>query len=457
MRPRRYPAPVAPTAHRAMASGPGVDPPTVGGRCDPGPDRRLDPWTQTPGMTHQVQRAPGLALGERRRHRGWTRSSWSGSSCPFLAPIGTSVGTHRTRPLVLVHLIAHRPDGTRSTGGASARRWPTPPTTPRTPTARPPRWPRSWSPRCSGRADERGALPGHRRVGRRRRPGRSPAGLRRTRDGGGRCPPAGGRGVVRRSARRGRSHASSPVPSSAYPAPSISWPPTSTAARAGRVRPGEDQGGPGLGGPDRRGRPAPGGLGAPGPTRCQRLLRPTTPPTGWPSSTTWAWSASSSPSTATTSTVTAVWPPHWPRRSAWTRAWTPVARVVEAVGYRGVLGGVRQAGPPRRHRCRPRGHRLVRGEGRPVVDRRDVRVGLRPWGQSVRWPRCRAPSLPGDLAPPPSYLAGDLVGPVPVGLDPATGRLVLPVPTGPGLGPAPDPALLDRWSVDRDRAAGTAA
>jgi O-succinylbenzoate synthase len=67
------------------------------------------------------------------------------------------------------------------------------------------------------------------------------------------------------------------------------------------------------------------------------------------------------------------------------------------------------------------------------------------------------PSLPGDLAPPSSYLVGDLVGPVSGGIDPAAGRLVLPVPAGPGLGPAPDTALLDRWSVRRIVLSGAGA
>jgi len=51
-------------------------------------------------------------------------------------------------------------------------------------------------------------------------------------------------------------------------------------------------------------------------------------------------------------------------------------------------------------------------------------------------------SLPGDLAPPATYLLADAVPAVPGEVDGTTGRLSLPVPTGPGVGPVPDPDLL---------------
>src|SRR5665213_4040348 len=35
---------------------------------------------------------------------------------PFISPVETAVGTHRHRPVVLVHLTAHRPDGTSVEG-----------------------------------------------------------------------------------------------------------------------------------------------------------------------------------------------------------------------------------------------------------------------------------------------------------------------------------------------------
>src|SRR5664280_3152227 len=54
----------------------------------------------------------------------------------------------------------------------------------------------------------------------------------------------------------------------------------------------------------------------------------------------------------------------------------------------------------------------------------------------------RGPSLPGDLAPAGSYLAADIVPPVPGTLDPASRRLEVPVSRVPGVGPAPDPTVL---------------
>ena len=58
-------------------------------------------------------------------------------------------------------------------------------------------------------------------------------------------------------------------------------------------------------------------------------------------------------------------------------------------------------------------------------------------------------SLPGDLAPPQTYLAADLVGPVLGTIDDRSGRLSLPMAAGPGMGPGPDPALVDPWVVGR--------
>jgi len=58
-------------------------------------------------------------------------------------------------------------------------------------------------------------------------------------------------------------------------------------------------------------------------------------------------------------------------------------------------------------------------------------------------------SLPGDLAPPQTYLGADLMESVPGAIDSDSGRLSLPVPTGPGMGPGPDPALVEPWVVRR--------
>jgi o-succinylbenzoate synthase len=65
-------------------------------------------------------------------------------------------------------------------------------------------------------------------------------------------------------------------------------------------------------------------------------------------------------------------------------------------------------------------------------------------------------SLPGDLAPPSSYLAGDLVRPNHDRTPGDSARLVLPVPRGPGLGPTPDSAQVDRWAVRRVIVSATA-
>jgi len=58
-------------------------------------------------------------------------------------------------------------------------------------------------------------------------------------------------------------------------------------------------------------------------------------------------------------------------------------------------------------------------------------------------------SLPGDLAPPQAYLAADLVEPVLGTIDVRSARLSLPIAAGPGMGPGPDPALVDPWVVGR--------
>jgi len=58
-------------------------------------------------------------------------------------------------------------------------------------------------------------------------------------------------------------------------------------------------------------------------------------------------------------------------------------------------------------------------------------------------------SLPGDLAPPQVYLDADLVEPVPGTIDARSGRLGVPVPSGPGMGPGIDLALVQPWMVRR--------
>ena len=59
------------------------------------------------------------------------------------------------------------------------------------------------------------------------------------------------------------------------------------------------------------------------------------------------------------------------------------------------------------------------------------------------------PSLPGDLAPPEAYLAADLVGPEARRVDPGTGRLFVAVSDAPGLSPVPSPWALDSLAVGR--------
>jgi len=58
-------------------------------------------------------------------------------------------------------------------------------------------------------------------------------------------------------------------------------------------------------------------------------------------------------------------------------------------------------------------------------------------------------SLPGDLAPPATYLVADVVQAVPGEVDGTTGRLSLPVPTGSGLGPHPDRELFRAFESHR--------
>jgi o-succinylbenzoate synthase len=55
---------------------------------------------------------------------------------------------------------------------------------------------------------------------------------------------------------------------------------------------------------------------------------------------------------------------------------------------------------------------------------------------------------PGDLSPPLTYLEDDLVPERPVARRGPQGRLVATPPTGPGLGPRPDPAALARHTTD---------
>ena len=59
------------------------------------------------------------------------------------------------------------------------------------------------------------------------------------------------------------------------------------------------------------------------------------------------------------------------------------------------------------------------------------------------------PSLPGDLAPPEAYLAADLVGAESRRVDPGTGHLLVAVSDAPGLSPVPIPSALDALAVGR--------
>jgi len=55
--------------------------------------------------------------------------------------------------------------------------------------------------------------------------------------------------------------------------------------------------------------------------------------------------------------------------------------------------------------------------------------------------------LPGDLAPPETYLAVDLVGSQAASVDTESGRLVVQVSDAPGMGPEPDLVILGTYSV----------
>lgn len=63
------------------------------------------------------------------------------------------------------------------------------------------------------------------------------------------------------------------------------------------------------------------------------------------------------------------------------------------------------------------------------------------------------PSLPGDLAPPATYLAGDLVTPVTWRRDPPSGYGTVVLDQGPGTGPPPDQEAIETYRV---RGAGVA-
>jgi O-succinylbenzoate synthase len=58
-------------------------------------------------------------------------------------------------------------------------------------------------------------------------------------------------------------------------------------------------------------------------------------------------------------------------------------------------------------------------------------------------------ALPGDLAPPGTYLASDLVGPELTRRVAATGRLLVAVSDEPGMSPPPDPRAVEVHLVRR--------
>jgi len=57
------------------------------------------------------------------------------------------------------------------------------------------------------------------------------------------------------------------------------------------------------------------------------------------------------------------------------------------------------------------------------------------------------PALPGDLAPPETYLARDLVDSQTASVDPGSGRLTIQVSNVPGMGPEPDLDVLETCIV----------
>jgi o-succinylbenzoate synthase len=57
------------------------------------------------------------------------------------------------------------------------------------------------------------------------------------------------------------------------------------------------------------------------------------------------------------------------------------------------------------------------------------------------------PVLPGDLAPPATYLAADLVAPVASRTDPRTGWLTVDVDQGPGTGPLPEEEAIESHRI----------
>ena len=222
----------------------------------------------------------------------------------------------------------------------------------------------------------------------------------------------------------------------------------------GRLRPGEGQGRsraprPSIDG----GRAAPAGLGTPRPGRRQRHLRRRRRRSAGRRSTTSASLCIEQP--LGRGRPRRPPPPRrraWPRRSAWTRAWTAPARRRRGGGDGRVLGGVRQAGPARGDRRCARRDRLVRGQRRAVVDRRDVRVGLRPGGQpgTGRTARPVAARRPG----PADDLPGRRPGRARARRDrrPDAATCSCPCPTGPGLGTGPGRRRsLEPWSVRRRR------
>ena len=280
-------------------------------------------------------------------------------------------------------------------------------------------------------------------------PGR-PAGLRRTRDGGGRRPSAGGRAVARRTARRGRARRCSPVPSSASPTR-----PARLLADVGRwpyarVRPGEGQDGPGteLATVDALAEWAASATGpCPGPGRCQRLLRPRRPSTAGPPSTGFGLLCIEQPFARDDLDGHRRLAARSPPRSAWTRASTAPRRVVEAVTSRAPARWCASSRPASGASApRSTWSTGARATACPWWIGGMFESGLRPRRHTARWPPCPARRCPVTWRRPPRIWPTTWSAPVPRRIDPATGRLAVPVPTGPGLGPAPDAGgRRDRW------------